>query len=294
MTTKFPETISPGKRTFSERHSFLWTVIESADTFSAIKFKTKEIIRKIRWSLLLPVFMHGKPDFHHEKKESYINVPFTSTSDQASSYGLEQINRHVKSKMIEQKYASPGNVPDKHTEPSKTLRRRRSRDRNGANDTDFVHSSLLSFLFRPGIKLPTTCRVIEMENVAILDTTKLVFRSGYYQVRIAEGDEPKTTCVTRYGSYEFLIMPFGLTNAPATFCTLMKDIFHPFLDKFVVVYLDDIVIYSATLEEHVQHLRKVSEVLEKNELYIKKEKCSFAQQKVYFLGQDQRRKATDG
>lgn len=75
--------------------------------------------------------------------------------------------------------------------------------------------------------------------------TKLDLRSGYYQVRIAEGDGPKTTCVTRYGSFEFL---FGLTNAPATFCTLMNRVFQPFLDKFFVVYLDDIVVYSKTLE----------------------------------------------
>ncbi|KAL9250909.1 Retrovirus-related Pol polyprotein from transposon 17.6-like protein [Drosera capensis] len=114
--------------------------------------------------------------------------------------------------------------------------------------------------------------------------TKLDLRSGYYQVRIAEGDEAKTTCVTRYGSFEFLVMPFGLTNAPATFCTLMNNIFHPYLDKFVVVYLDDIVVYSATLEEHARHLRMVFEVLERNQLYVKKEKCSFARQEVDFLG----------
>lgn len=114
--------------------------------------------------------------------------------------------------------------------------------------------------------------------------TKLDLRSGYYQVRIACGDEPKTTCVTRYGAFEFLVMPFGLTNAPATFSTLMNKIFHPFLDQFVVVYLDDIVIYSMSLPEHIDHLRKVFQVLRENELYVKKEKCSFAQPKVEFLG----------
>uniref|UniRef100_A0A3Q7EXW3 Reverse transcriptase domain-containing protein n=1 Tax=Solanum lycopersicum TaxID=4081 RepID=A0A3Q7EXW3_SOLLC len=70
------------------------------------------------------------------------------------------------------------------------------------------------------------------------------------QVRIVEDDEPKTTCVTRYGSYEFLVMPFGLTNAPATFCNLMNNVLFDYLDDFVFIYLDDIVIYSRTLEEH--------------------------------------------
>ena len=114
--------------------------------------------------------------------------------------------------------------------------------------------------------------------------TKLDLRSGYYQVRIAEGDEPKTACVTRYGSYEFLVMPFGLTNAPATFCTLMNKVLYPFIDRFVVVYLDDIVVYSKSLGEHVEHLHQVFMALRENELYVKREKCSFAQEEVSFLG----------
>ena len=114
--------------------------------------------------------------------------------------------------------------------------------------------------------------------------TKLDLRAGYWQVRIAEGDEPKTTCVTRYGSYEFLVMPFGLTNAPATFCNLMNNVLFDYLDDFVVVYLDDRVIYSRTLEEHVNHLSLVLSQLRKYRLYVKMEKCEFAQQEIKFLG----------
>ncbi|XP_057733997.1 uncharacterized protein LOC130949239 [Arachis stenosperma] len=98
--------------------------------------------------------------------------------------------------------------------------------------------------------------------------SKLDLRSGYHQVRIANGDEAKTTCVMRYGSYEWLVMPFGLTNAPTTF----------------LVYLDDIIVYSNTLEEHVEHLLIVFKILRENNLYVKKEKCSFARDEVHFLG----------
>ena len=103
-------------------------------------------------------------------------------------------------------------------------------------------------------------------------------------MRVAKGDVPKTTCVTRYGSYEFLVMPFGLTNAPATFCNLMNDVFYEFVDRFVVVYLDDIVVYSESLEDHLKHLRKVLSKLREHQLNVKKEKCEFAQQEILFLG----------
>ena len=79
-------------------------------------------------------------------------------------------------------------------------------------------------------------------------------------------------------------MPFGLTNAPATFCTLMNEILHPYLDMFVMVYLDDIVIYRDTLEEHVVHLKKVFKIVRENQLYVKRERCEFSQPKVHFLG----------
>ena len=103
-------------------------------------------------------------------------------------------------------------------------------------------------------------------------------------MRVVEGDEAKTTCVTQYGSFEFLVMLFGLTNAPATFCNLMNEVLFDFLDSFVVVYLDDIVIYNPTLEDHLEHLEKMFDILRQNQLYVKKEKCEFAQTEIKFLG----------
>jgi hypothetical protein len=105
--------------------------------------------------------------------------------------------------------------------------------------------------------------------------TKIDLHSGCYKIRIAEGDEEKIACRRRYGSYKFLVMPFGLTNAPATFSTLMNDIFQEWFDDFVVVYIDDILIYSGSLEEHAEHLWKVFQRLRENKLYAKLEKCEF-------------------
>ncbi|KAL0401378.1 UNVERIFIED_CONTAM: Retrovirus-related Pol polyprotein from transposon [Sesamum latifolium] len=113
--------------------------------------------------------------------------------------------------------------------------------------------------------------------------TKIDLRSGYWQVRIKEGDEAKTIVVIRYEAFEFLVMPFGLTNAPATFSTMMNQVLHGFLDEFVVVYLNDIVIYSRTLAEHIEHLRQVLARLREYELYAKVSKCSFAQETISFL-----------
>ena len=114
--------------------------------------------------------------------------------------------------------------------------------------------------------------------------SKIDLRSEYFQLKIRESDIPKTAFVTRYGQFEFTVMSFGLTNAPAYFMNLMNKVFMDELDKFVVVFIDDILIYSKSIQEHEQHLRVVLEKLRVHRLYAKFSKCEFWLEKVAFLG----------
>ncbi|GJY18632.1 putative nucleotidyltransferase, ribonuclease H [Tanacetum coccineum] len=114
--------------------------------------------------------------------------------------------------------------------------------------------------------------------------SKIDLRSGYHQLRVRDDDIPKTMFRTLYGHYEFQVMPFGLTNAPAVFMDLMNRVCRPYLDKFVIVFIDNILIYSKTKEEHDAHLRIILKLLKKEELYAKFSKCDFWLSKVQFLG----------
>ncbi|KAA3480621.1 DNA/RNA polymerases superfamily protein [Gossypium australe] len=114
--------------------------------------------------------------------------------------------------------------------------------------------------------------------------SKIDLRSGYYQLRVKDSDIPKTAFRTRYVHYEFLVMPFGLTNAPAVFMDLMNRIFRPYLDRFVVVFIDDILIYSRDETEHAEHLRIVLQTLREKQLYAKFSKCEFSLHEVSFFG----------
>jgi len=105
--------------------------------------------------------------------------------------------------------------------------------------------------------------------------SKIDLRSGYHQILVKADDVKKTAFRSRYGHYEYVVMPFGVTNASAVFMDYMNMIFIPFLDKFVVVFIDDILIYSRNQEEHVEHLRLVLGILREKQLYAKLSKCEF-------------------
>src|SRR5260370_9745422 len=114
--------------------------------------------------------------------------------------------------------------------------------------------------------------------------TKIDLRAAYWQVRIKPTDTWKSAFTCRYGHFEWLVRQFGLKKEPATFVRLMDEVFSTYLDIFIIVYLDDIVVYSKTLDQHLHHLELVFKKLREHKLYAKLEKCSFMQRQIKFLG----------
>ena len=114
--------------------------------------------------------------------------------------------------------------------------------------------------------------------------SKIDLRSGYHQLKIHDEDVYKMAFHSRYRHYEFLVMPFGLTNTPAAFMNLMNRVFRPFLDQFVIVFIDDVLVYSRSEEEHEQHLRLFLQTLREHQLYAKFSKCEFWLEQIQFWG----------
>lgn len=131
--------------------------------------------------------------------------------------------------------------------------------------------------------LPRIDELLDRLNGAKYFST-LDLRSGYYQIRIKSEDIPKTAFRCQYGHFEFLVLSFGMSNAPATFQTLMNTIFRREMNESVLVYIDDILVYSRTAEAHLRHLRRVLEILRENKLYAKRSKCHFFQNEIEFCG----------
>ena len=145
------------------------------------------------------------------------------------------------------------------------------------------YKKLNDVTIRNSYPLPLINNIIERVRGAKY-FTKLDLRSAYNLIRIREGDEYKTAFRTKYGHYEYLVMPFGLKNAPATFQSFINYVLRPYLEKFVILYLDDILIFSDDLETHHNHVRQVLKRLLENNLYAKLEKCEFDKDHVEFLG----------
>lgn len=231
--------------------------------------KHKEVFEKLPEGLPPKRSVDHKIELEPGAKPPYLPIYHMSPLE------LEELNRQL-TELIEKGYIQPSKSP--YGSPVLFVPKK-----NGKLRFCVDYRALNKLTVKNRYPLPRIDELLDrLQGAAYF--SKIDLQSGYWQIRIAEEDVHKTAFRTRYGHFEWKVLPFGLTNAPATFQGLMNDIMRPYLDQFVIVYLDDICIYSKSPEEHVEHVDKVLSVLRKHKLYAGLDKCTFGVQEMEFLG----------
>lgn len=250
--------------------------IPLSDSDLAWSRRLREVLKQHRQVFdKLPKHLPPKRDVDHKiELEPNSKPPFMAVY-KMSPLELEEVKRQL-TQLLEMDFVQPSKSP--YGAPILFVRKK-----NGKLRMCIDYRALNKITVKNRYPLPRIDELLDQLQGAKY-FSKLDLQSGYWQIRIAEEDIPKTAFRTRYGHFEWKVLPFGLTNAPATFQALMNNILRPYLDRFVVVYLDDILIYSKTAEEHLEHMDKVLSILEQHQLYAGLDKCVFGLNEVDFLG----------
>ena len=224
----------------------------------------------------LPSGLPPHRDIEHEIKTHPNSIPPFEPHRKMNVNDLNELKEHLK-EMIELGHITPSNSP--YGSPVLFVKKKDEVKRRLCIDYRALNNQTIKNKY----PLPRVSELLERLS-GVKYVSKLDFRSGYHQIQVKEEDRPKTTFTTRYGNYMFNVLPFGLCNAPSTFMYLINTVLAPYTDEFVIAYLDDLLIYSKTLEEHYQHLKLVLDRLRENKLFCKLSKCVFFQSNVPFLG----------
>lgn len=224
----------------------------------------------------LPPGLPPHRNIEHEIKLKPNSEPIYKPHHKMTPLDNDELKIHL-TELLEQKFISPSSSP--YGAPILFVKKKGETRRRMCIDYRDINNQTIKNRY----PLPRITELIERLQGAKF-FTKLDLRQGYYQIRVKPEDRYKTAFVTRYGQYEFSVMPFGLCNAPATFQHFINTVLSTLTDECAISYLDDIVIYSKTLEEHVKHVQLVLDKLRENQLFCKLQKCEFFKPSIHFLG----------